>query len=32
LPRDIFPLFSDNYNRFIKGQTLHNLLDFAKGY
>ena len=32
LPADIFPLFSDNYHRFIRGQTLHNLLDFAKGY
>jgi phosphoglycerate dehydrogenase-like enzyme len=32
LPEDIFPLFSDNYYRFIKGERLRNVLDFAKGY
>jgi phosphoglycerate dehydrogenase-like enzyme len=32
LPEDIFPLFSDNYYRFIKGERLCNVLDFAKGY
>jgi len=32
LPEDIFPIFSDNYRRYINGSTLHNLLDFAKGY
>jgi phosphoglycerate dehydrogenase-like enzyme len=32
MPEDIFPLFSDNYRRYIDGQTLHNILDFAKGY
>lgn len=32
LPEDIIPLFSGNYYRFIKGETLHNVLDFAKGY
>jgi phosphoglycerate dehydrogenase-like enzyme len=32
LPKDIFPLFSSNYRRFINGSTLQNLLDFDKGY
>jgi phosphoglycerate dehydrogenase-like enzyme len=31
-PEDIFPLFSDNYRRYINGEILHNVLDFAKGY
>ena len=32
LPEDIFSLFSNNYRRYIKGETLQNVLDFAKGY
>ena len=32
LPEDIFPLFSDNYLRYINDSELHNVLDFAKGY
>jgi phosphoglycerate dehydrogenase-like enzyme len=32
LPEDIFPIFQDNYLRYINGSTLHNVLDFAKGY
>ncbi|AGH46926.1 D-2-hydroxyacid dehydrogenase [Paraglaciecola psychrophila] len=32
MPEDIFPLFSDNYFRYINGAALHNVLDFAKGY
>jgi phosphoglycerate dehydrogenase-like enzyme len=32
LPEDIFPIFSDNYRRYINGETLQNILDFAKGY
>jgi len=32
LPEAIFPLFSSNYCRYIKGETLQNVLDFAKGY
>jgi phosphoglycerate dehydrogenase-like enzyme len=32
LPEDIFPIFRDNYLRYINGSTLHNVLDFAKGY
>ena len=32
LPKDIVSLFYDNYLRYINGQTLHNVLDFAKGY
>jgi phosphoglycerate dehydrogenase-like enzyme len=32
LPENIVPLFSENYRRYINGQTLHHVLDFAKGY
>jgi phosphoglycerate dehydrogenase-like enzyme len=32
LPEDIFPIFQDNYLRYINGSALHNVLDFAKGY
>ncbi|MFT4810734.1 MAG: phosphoglycerate dehydrogenase-like enzyme [Glaciecola sp.] len=32
MPENIFPLFSDNYCRYINGEALHNVLDFAKGY
>jgi phosphoglycerate dehydrogenase-like enzyme len=32
LPEAIVPLFIDNYRRYTNGQTLHNVLDFAKGY
>jgi phosphoglycerate dehydrogenase-like enzyme len=32
LPENIFPLFSDNYHRYINKLTLHNILDFSKGY
>ena len=32
LPEDIFPLFSDNYLRYINGSALQNVLDFGKGY
>lgn len=32
LPEDIFPLFSDNYRRYINGTALQNVLDFNKGY
>jgi phosphoglycerate dehydrogenase-like enzyme len=32
LPEDIFPLFSDNYLRYINNSELHHVLDFAKGY
>lgn len=32
LPEDIFPLFSDNYRRYINGSTLQNQLNFDKGY
>ncbi|MFT5839694.1 MAG: phosphoglycerate dehydrogenase-like enzyme [Flavobacteriales bacterium] len=32
MPEAIVPLFIDNYRRHINGQTLHNVLDFAKGY
>jgi phosphoglycerate dehydrogenase-like enzyme len=32
MPENIFPLFSDNYVRYINGAALHNVLDFAKGY
>ena len=31
-PEDIFPIFSDNYLRFINDSALQNVLDFAKGY
>jgi phosphoglycerate dehydrogenase-like enzyme len=32
LPEYIFPLFSENYHRYINGDSLQNVLDFAKGY
>lgn len=32
LPEDIFPIFRNNYRRYIKGQTLKNVLDFNNGY
>jgi len=32
LPEDICPIFIKNYCRYINGSTLHNVLDFAKGY
>lgn len=32
LPEDIFPLFRDNYRRYINESTLQNVLDFNKGY
>lgn len=32
LPENIAPLFIDNYCRYINGEALHNVLDFAKGY
>jgi phosphoglycerate dehydrogenase-like enzyme len=31
-PEDIFPIFSDNYLRFINGSALQHVLDFTKGY
>jgi phosphoglycerate dehydrogenase-like enzyme len=32
LPEDIFPIFRDNYGRFINGLALQHVLDFNKGY
>ena len=32
LPEDIFPLFSNNYLRYIDETALQNVLDFSKGY
>lgn len=31
-PQDIFKVFWDNYQRYTAGQTLHHIVDFAKGY
>jgi phosphoglycerate dehydrogenase-like enzyme len=32
MPEDIFPIFSDNYLRYINGSALQHVLDFSKGY
>lgn len=32
LPEDIFPLFSDNYLRYMAGSALQHVLDFKRGY
>ncbi|WP_339724699.1 D-2-hydroxyacid dehydrogenase [uncultured Paraglaciecola sp.] len=31
-PEDIFPLFRENYHRFINGKALQHVLDFNRGY